>query len=252
MRKPTCSFVPRALATVVILACVPGVEAQTRVTDDFEGSLANWELTGEGGAFLHDSGDPEHGGVLVLRPQGDVTLLARGSERWGGVRIEGDVLFPDDEHNYLGVIYNYRRRGERQDFGLIYIKGNGSYLRVNPHRDFNVGRTLYEDFRTALEGEGAIRTGEWQRFKVEVIGAECHFYVGNMSEPQLTFGFLELDGGGLGLQPRSVGGDVWVDNVVIESIDRFSYAGSRAPGCGVPARRARGGLGGGGSVRRLT
>lgn len=159
-----------------------------------------------------------------------MTLLARGSETWGGVRIEGEVLFPTDEHSYFGVIYNYRRRGERQDFGLIYIKGNGSYIRVNPHRDFNVGRTLYEEFRTALEGDAAIVIGQWQRFRVEVIGAECHFYVGDAQHPQVTFSYLELDRGAVGMHPRSVGADVWVDNVVITSIDAFTYDGPPRPG----------------------
>lgn len=210
-------------------AAVGGVSAQERLTDDFELGLQAWRLHGDGGAFVGPSGDPAHGEVLVLRPQGDVYALARGSEAWGGLRMEGDVLFPDDVHNYLGFIYAFQQRSDRTDFGLVYIKGNGSYLRVNPHRDFNVGRTLYEEFRTALVGEAAIRIGEWQRFKVEVIGNECHVYVGNMDVPQLTFEHLELNGGAIGLQPRSVGGDVWVDNVSVTSIRAFAYEGRSLP-----------------------
>lgn len=52
-----------------------------------------------------------------------------------GVRVEGEVLFPESGHSYLGLIYNYGEAKGRIDFGSIYIKGNDSYIRVNPHRD---------------------------------------------------------------------------------------------------------------------
>ena len=143
--------------------------------------------------------------------------------------MEGDVLFPDDQHNYLGFVYAFREQEGRTDFGLIYIKGNGSYLRVNPHRDFNVGRTLYEEYRTPLVNEAAIRSGEWQRFRVEVIENEAHVYVGDMDVPQLTFSHLELKTGAIGLQPRSVGGDVWVDHVSVSTIREFAYHGPPLP-----------------------
>jgi hypothetical protein len=143
--------------------------------------------------------------------------------------MEGEVLFPDDQQNYLGFVYAFREHGGRTDFGLIYIKGNGSYLRVNPHRDLNVGRTLYEEYRTPLVDEAAIRIGEWQRFRLEVIGNEAHVYVGDMDVPQLTFSHLELNGGAVGLQPRSVGGDVWVDNVSVSTIPAFTYDGPPLP-----------------------
>lgn len=169
------------------------------------------------------------GRVMVLDPGGDVYAVARGSGGWGPVRIEGDVLFPTDVDNYLAVIYHVRRHGARTDFGAIYIKGNESYLQVNPHRDLNVGRTLYPEYHVPLRGEAAIQTGRWQRFKVEVAGPDCHFYVGDMTTPQLTFGLLELDAGGVGLQPRSVGGPVWVDNVRVARIDRLAYSGPPRP-----------------------
>ncbi|HEX5133190.1 MAG TPA: hypothetical protein VFX92_11980 [Candidatus Krumholzibacteria bacterium] len=203
--------------------------ARLRFTDDFEKGLDRWEITGEGGAFVQESGDPVHRKVLVLRPQGDVLALVRGSDRWGSVAIEGDVRFPGPENSYLGVAYNCRRKGDRFDFGLIYIKGNGSYLLPNPHRDFNVSRLLYEEYRTPLEGDAAVRIDEWQRFKMEVVGREAHVYVGPGTTPQLTFPLFEFDSGELGLQPRSVGGDVWVDNVSVSSIDKFSYAGPARP-----------------------
>ena len=218
------------LATLALMSALPWrAAAQERFMDDFEGDLAGWEVSGEGGVFIRESGDPDHGRVLVLRPQGDVYALVRGSQDWGGLRMEGDVLFPDDQHNYLGFIYAFRERGGRTDFGLIYIKGNGSYLRVNPHRDFNVGRTLYEEYRTPLVDEAAIRTNEWQRFKLEVLGNEAHVYVGDMDVPQLTFSHLEFEGGAIGMHPRSVGGDVWVDNISVSAISTFAYGGPPLP-----------------------
>jgi hypothetical protein len=205
------------------------MEGQVRFEEDFESGLGAWDVYGTDGAFTIEPGDREHARVLVLRPNGDVHILVRGSEQWGGIRLEGEMLFPTDEDNYLGVVYNFQRRGSRMDFGNIYVKGNGSYLQVNPHRDYNVGRTLYSEYHVDLSGDDAVRIGEWTRFMAEVIGRECHMYVGDMSTPKLTFPFLELDFGSVGLQPRSVGGDVWVDNVRVSSIVEFTYNGLPIP-----------------------
>jgi len=111
----------------------------------------------------------------------------------------------------------------------VYIKGNGSYLQANPHRDFNVGRTLYGEYRVPLTGDAAIKTGVWQRFAIEVVGRVSHFYVADMEVPRMTFPDFELDSGALGLQPRSVGGEVWVDTLRDTAIDRFSYQGPPRP-----------------------
>lgn len=204
-------------------------ESPQNFSDSFEEGLGGWEVYGDGAAFIGPANDPDHGQVLVLRPRGDAYALVRQSEQWGGLSMEGEVLFPTDEHNYLGFVYAFQKHGDRADFGLIYIKGNGSYLRVNPHRDFNVGRTLYEEYRTPLVGRASIRIGEWQRFRVEIVGNVCHVYVGDMDRPQLTFSDLELSSGAIGLQPRSVGGDVWVDNVSVTPIAALSYRGSPIP-----------------------
>lgn len=197
--------------------------------DDFESGLARWHIYGRGAARIFESGDPRHGQVLALVPQGDAYALIGGSEKWGGVRLEGEVLFASEDDSYLGVVYNFRRRGERMDFGVVYIKAPESYLQANPHRDFNVGRTLYGEYRVPLTGEAAIRPREWQRFSVEVVGRVCHFYVGGSPIPQMTFPEFEVDSGGLGLQPRSVGGDVWIDNVKVTAIERLSYEGPPQP-----------------------
>ena len=226
----------RGVVPVMVLALI-GVSQPVRAQveppilfeDSFESGLDRWEILGEGAAFVRESHDPAHGRVLVLSPRGDACALIRGSGQWRGVRMEGEVLFPVAEDSYLGFVYNFRRRGARADFGVIYIKGNESYLQANPHRDFNVGRTLYGEFRAALEGPAAIRTGVWQRFAVEVVGRECHVFVGGAGTPQLTFPWFESDAGALGLQPRSVGADVWVDNVRVVPLSALSYGGPSVP-----------------------
>ena len=228
----------RLFLLLVIVGTVTGLEillgpVQARgralFEDAFETGLSKWEAYGIGTAVVRASGDPAHGNVLVLVPNGDAYALVKDSNRFGPVRIEGDVLFPDNVDNYLGVVYNFGRRGRRTDFGAIYIKGNDSYLQVNPHRDLGVSRTIYPEFRAALIGPAAIRIGQWQRFAVEVVEYAAHFYVGGSSIPQLTFSGFERRSGAIGLQPRSVGGDVWVDNIRITSIERLPYTGPPIP-----------------------
>ncbi|MGD9902018.1 MAG: hypothetical protein AB7U83_01010, partial [Vicinamibacterales bacterium] len=116
-----------------------------------------------------------------------------------------------------------------QDFGLVYVKGNGSYLPVNPHRDFNVSRLVYPEGRVALTGPAAVTTGEWQRFAFEVVGTTAHVYVGDLETPQLTFAGFEGATGRFGFQPRSVGGPAWVDDVRVRAIDTLSYSGPPRP-----------------------
>jgi hypothetical protein len=224
------SFVRCSLSFLILVILIPNlVVAQFRFSDDFENGLSAWEIYGVNGASVIQSGDPTYGSALKLRPNGDVHILFRGSENLQGIRVEGEMLFPTDENSYLGFIYNFNRQGERMDFGNIYIKGNGSYFQVNPHRDYNVGRALYPEMATKLTGSDSIRIGEWLRFKVEVIGSECHFYVGNMTTPKIMFADFEFSSGAFGFQPRSVGASVWVDNIKVFEIDRFGYSGSKIP-----------------------
>jgi hypothetical protein len=222
--------VPRCAAVVLLAGVV--IDGQTRpdilFTDTFDRGLAQWRVHGDG-VRIRDSGDPSHGPVLELSPGGDVAALIPDSERWGRVRMDGEMLFPTDVDNYLGFIYNFRQTGSRMDFGLVYVKGNDGYLQANPHRDFNVSRTIYPEMRAPLAGPSAVGTGRWQRFAIEVEGRVCHVYVGETQAPQMTFDHFELESGAVGLQPRSVGGDVWVDNVTVRQIRRLSYAGAGVP-----------------------
>ena len=219
-----------SIAFVTAVLANGPLEAQVRFTEDFENGLDRWLLQGEHAITILETADSSHRRVLKLEPDGGVRALIRGSDEWGGVRVDGEVFFPDDGHNYLGFIYNYTANDTRSDYGNIYIKGNGNYLRVNPWRDGNVSRLLYEEYRTPLEGKAAVTIGQWQRFRAEVIGNTCHFYVGEATViPQLTFGVLELDKGLIGFEPRVVGAPVWIDNLTVTSIEDFSYDGSPIP-----------------------
>ena len=220
------------LALLGLAAAVRAADPAPRelFRDDFESGLAGWEISDPAAVGIVDSGDPEHGAVLELRPaHARLHALVRGSEEWPAYRIEGAVLFPTAEHNYLGLIYNFREGDGRVDLGSIYIKGNGSYIRVNPRRDWNPARRMYEEYKTPLVGDDAIVIGRWQRFAAEVAGRVCHFYVGDMTEPKVTFGFYEGSSGKAGFKPRVVGGPVWLDDVVVTAIDGLTYDGPHRP-----------------------
>ncbi len=198
--------------------------------DDFEAGLARWEVSDPRWVTVIDSNQAMHGKVVQLTPGGArVFALMRGSAQWRAYRIEGEVLFPDEQDNYLGLIYHYKESARRVDLGGIYIKGNDSYIRVNPRRDWNPSRALYEEYRTALKGEAAIRTGQWQWFAAEVAGQMCHFYVGDLQTPKVTFDLYEGDSGKAGFKPREVGGAVWLDNIRVTAIPQLSYRGPRLP-----------------------
>jgi hypothetical protein len=91
----------------------------------------------------------------------------------------------------MGVIYIYKKTHERVNFGSIYVKGNSIYIRINPRLDFNAHRTLYEGFKTPMTGVEAIHIGTWHHAKAEVIDSVCHFYVGSMTVPKMTFDAFE-------------------------------------------------------------
>jgi hypothetical protein len=163
------------------------------------------------------------GRALALQSRtGPVYALIEGSESWGDVRIEGRVLFPDSSDNYLGFIYRYVDDGRRIDFGSLYIKGNGSYVQANPRYDTNVGRTVYPERRAALTGDHAVTIGAWQRFALEVVGGEAHLYVGAMDRPVMALPFGAPPRGAFGFEPRNPGGPVWIDDVSVRTIPRFS------------------------------
>jgi len=218
------------LILIILIFLFPEIpSAQHRFTENFENDLSQWELVGEHSVVIKDSGDPEHDKVLVLQPGGHVFALVKKSEQWGAIRIEGEILFPRNEHNYFGLIYNYIKSSSRTDFGSLYIKGNGSYIRANPHRDGNVSRLLYEEFKTKLTEEDKIKIDNWHSFMAEIKGSICHLYVNNMSIPKITFSLYEGSHGSVGFKPRVTGGDVWLDNIRITSIEELKYNGPDIP-----------------------
>ena len=153
----------RAIIVIVFLPVV--CSAQILFEDNFEGNLSGWELNDTASVEIINSQDPKQGKVLVLTPNSNVSALIKNSNQWGSLRIEGKLLFPKNEHNYLGFIYNYIKSTIREDFGLLYVKGNGSYIRANPWRDGNVSRLLYEEYKINLEEDQAIKIGKWHTLK---------------------------------------------------------------------------------------
>ena len=82
------------LAIALLLAFTAIAEARVLFQDNFEDGLARWDVSSPQDIVIRSSGDPAHCKVLVLIPNGDVYALIRGSDRWKGIRMEGDVLFP--------------------------------------------------------------------------------------------------------------------------------------------------------------
>jgi hypothetical protein len=214
---------------VLLHSAEPVAAADPLFADDFEGDLAKWELIGEQAVRIRDSADPTHGRVLELTPHGVVLALIPGSETWGPVRITGSFLFPEPRSGYFGLVYNYRRDERRADWGSVYVKNDGSYIRANPFRDGNASRLLYEERRVSLPEEDRIRAREWYPFEAEIVGRECHLYVGDRAVPDQTFALFEYDSGKIGFQPRVVGTPVWIDDVRVESIEELRYAGPPVP-----------------------
>jgi len=238
------------LASSLIAATVARAQ-EVLFEERFEGDLTTWDVSNPNSIRRVDSGDPQRGNVLEMTPH-DLAMraLVRGSEEWGAYRVEGMVRFPSDEQNYLGFLYHYTvhddtvhddtvhddtvhidigRADRRIDTGSLYIKGNGSYVQMNPRRDWNPGRALYPELRVPLEGESAITIGEWQRFALEVVGRDCHLYLGSFDEPAITTDLFEGERGAFGLKPRVAGGPVWVDDLRVTRIERATWQGPRRP-----------------------
>lgn len=203
----------------------------TLFEDSFDGAtLAGWRFPMGDGARLVTDDTGSHGGILCLETGAlPAYALIEGSEEWDGARIEGAVLFPDPGHSYLGFIYRYQDDGRRIDFGSLYIKGNDSYVQANPHFDTNVGRTLYPEMRVALDGPSAVRVGEWQSFRLEVVEGEAHLYVGPVAEPSMTFPFGAPERGAFGFKARNPGRQACIDDLRVVPLTEFSYAGPRRP-----------------------
>ncbi|MEM7352413.1 MAG: hypothetical protein AAF657_16545, partial [Acidobacteriota bacterium] len=200
---------------VLLISSVRVSANELLFNEDFEGDLSRWAF--ESAEQIEITPEPRAANrVLRLAPKegGRSHAIVDASRDWRNVRFEGRFLFPTEGHGYLGFIYNYREKPERTDFGCIYVKSNGSYVRVSPHHDGNPSWRLYEDFRFDLEGERRIRVGTWHRFRLDVRGRLAELYVGDMTSPVVGFDLFPGDRGALGLEARpGFGEPVWVDDV---------------------------------------
>jgi hypothetical protein len=215
------------------------------LSDDFESGLGQWEFFEKttmerltNGAGIVDSKDKEHGKVLSLFP-GQIIALIKGSENWSNFMIEGDVYFPNTPASLMGLVYNLNlvqrpnwnkdENRHRVEFGSVYIKCGGSYIRVNPHYDGTAGRALYDDYKTLLTGEASISITVWKHFKYEIFGDACHLYVDDMEKPKVTFYGYQYTSGRVGFRPRSSGTECWIDNIKVRTISKLSYNGQIVP-----------------------
>ena len=232
-----------AAASVVLLLgfrTPAASEAEIVDRDDFESGLGSWTLpASQSVKIVTEPGVANR--VLELTPAGVFPLqgtrglsyaLLRQNGAAENLRMEGRFRFPTDGDGYLGFIYNYRTAGERSDFGVIYVKSNGSYVRVSPHYDGNPSWRLYEYLRVDLDGERRIRAGAWYPFRLDVRGRCAALFVGDFTAPAVSFDQFPYAGGALGLEARPGNGDrVWVDDITV----------SRLPGdgavCPEPERR---------------
>ncbi len=215
----------RYLITGFLTSLAIIAQSQIIFFDDFESNLDKWVVPDSNMAQIIYTKDALHKSVLKLNPNNTAEcVLIKNSGKWNGIAIEDEVLFPSDQHNYLGLVYNYQDT-ERKDFGCIYIKGNDGYVRVNPHRDGNASRSLYEEYKTNLTGNNRIKINEWIPFKAEIIGSECHFYVKDFTYPVVIFKFYEYPSGMTGFKPRFAGAECWIDNIKVSTVNDFDYDG---------------------------
>jgi hypothetical protein len=134
--------------------------------------------------------------------------------------MEGRFLFPVDGDGYLGFIYNHQQSAERNDFGVIYVKSNGSYVRVSPHYDGNPSWRLYEEMKTPLAGDRKIQPGTWYDFRLDVHGSTAALFIDDMDNPVVSFDEAPHSSGSLGLEARPGRGEpVWVDDIRVTALE---------------------------------
>ncbi len=197
------------------------------ISDDFESGMGNWRPSeSASAAVIEEPGESNH--VLELTPSGIFPLqgkrglsyvLLQQAESLENVRMEGRFYFPTDGDGYLGFIYNHRSSPGRSDFGSIYVKSNGSYVRVSPHYDGNPSWRLYEDLRVDLDGQRRIRPGTWYPFRLDVRRQCALLYIQDFVSPVVSFDQFPHGQGALGLEARPGNGDpVWVDDVRVSEL----------------------------------
>lgn len=212
---------------MLLVACVSGpitaetTTAETIAVDDFSDGMSAWTAFAEDYARLvQEPGTRNTVLELTPQPRAFSYVLLNGSQQFRNIRMEGRFQFPTEGDGYLGFIYNYQKTDDRVDFGCIYVKSNGSYLRMSPHYDGNPSWRLHEQDKVRLEGERRIEVGRWYRFRLDVTGHRAQLYIDDMELPLATFDRFDQSYGALGLEARPGGGEpVWVDDVRVSRLD---------------------------------
>ena len=198
-----------------------GVFAQPVLVDDFESGLDMWApLSIEHAEVIRESTGGNQILLLTPRKGGFSHVILNAEKPMSHVRMEGRFLFPTEGDGYLGFIYNHQQGLERSDFGVIYVKSNGSYVRVSPHYDGNPSWRLYEEMKTPLAGDRKIQPNTWYDFRLDVHDRTATLYIGDMVNPVVSFDEAPNSSGSLGLEARPVRGDpVWVDDIRVTALE---------------------------------
>lgn len=195
-------------------------DENTFTGDDFEQGMADWYVDQQGQVeIVTEPGTSNQ--VLQLTPKKRefVSALFKGKADWENFRYSGRFLFPADGDGYLGFIYHHQQSATRTDFGCLYVKSNGSYVRASPHYDGNPSWRLYEDFKFDLSGERRIEVGTWYTFRLDLQGGLAKLYIEDMTTPVMAFGLAPNQRGAIGLEARPGGGEaVWVDDIIIREL----------------------------------
>jgi hypothetical protein len=225
-------------SVLYLLICLPVMALaapEIKFSDNFESGLQNWAPLSHEDVFIIDEPGTDNR-VLQLTPHTlDYSHALLNDQSFGpNVRMEGRFLFPTEGDGYLGFIYNYTEGVDRFDFGCLYVKSNGSYVRVSPHYDGNPSWRLYEEMKVDLVGDRAIVPGQWHHFRLEVNGGAAALYIDDMAEPIVVFDGAPGISGQLGLEARPGRGDpVWVDDVVVSEPPARSHG---KPGPAPPSK----------------
>lgn len=221
---------PRLVA-VALLIVSPGALQADLFFDDFESGLQHWQERTQGDAtIVAEPGGSNHVLQLTPRENGFSHVLLTAEVPSNYVRMEGRFLFPTEGDGYLGFIHNYRRGQQRTDFGVLYVKSNGSYVRVSPHFDGNPSWRLYPEMEVPLTANRRIRTGAWHTFRLEVRAHAAALFIDDFSDPVVEFDQTPNAEGMLGLEARpGFGESVWVDDVSVSAIDPAPNAVTHRP-----------------------
>lgn len=199
---------------------LPASAIEGTIQDNFENGLSNWVTKSKQHVeIIKEPGTNNH--ILQLTPKNKraarTDTLYKPSFQWENFSMTGRFLFPDEGDGYLGFIYHYREAKQRTDYGVLYVKSNGSYVRASPHYDGNPSWRLYEEVRKDLNDERKIVIGKWHQFKLEVVGGTASLFIDDMESAVLDFDMFNNEFGAMGFEARPGRGEkVWIDDLEIQ------------------------------------